>query len=174
MPGPAIHISVMRHAAQSMADAGYAPERGERVDPSWAGPDPAELGRVMREHDNFAALGAHGPDLFFLLPDFREMAGIPVSSVLTFVLDFLESVYDAVDPYISKWEHYLGPISEDTAEEISRLLEYLQQQSGRRYRSLAESVGLVRPIWPPTGQPLDWPIVPSITAETGIVLDLVS
>jgi hypothetical protein len=130
MPGPAIHISVMRHAAQSMADAGYAPERGERVDPSWAGPDPAELGRVMREHDNFAALGAHGPDLFFLLPDFRDMAGIPVSSVLTFVLDFLESVYDAVDPYISKWEHYLGPISEDTAEEISRLTGGLSETLG--------------------------------------------
>jgi hypothetical protein len=56
MPGPAIHISVMRHVARSMAEAGYTPERGERVDPSWTGPDPGELGRLMRGHDNFAAL----------------------------------------------------------------------------------------------------------------------
>jgi hypothetical protein len=121
MPGPAIHISVMRHVAEAMANGGYAPQRSERVKPNWAGADPVELGQLMREHDNFAALGAHGPDLFFLLPDFRDEDGIPVSSVLIFVLDFLEGVYDALDPYISKWEHYLGPISEDTAEEISRL-----------------------------------------------------
>jgi hypothetical protein len=50
--------------------------------------------------------------------------------VLVFVLDFLEKVYDAVDPYISKWEHYLGPISEDTAEEISRLTGGLSETLG--------------------------------------------
>jgi hypothetical protein len=121
MPGPAIHISVMRHVAKAMAEAGYEPVRSKRVNPNWAGADPIELGQLMRDHDNFAALGAHGPDLFFLLPDFRDVDGIPVSSVLIVVLDFLEGVYDALDPYISKWEHYLGPISEDTAEEISRL-----------------------------------------------------
>ena len=121
MPGPGIHISVMRHVARGLAEGGYSPSRSDRVDPRWAGADPAELGRIMREHDNFAALGAHGPDLFFLLPDFRDEGPISVSNVLIFVLDFLEGIYDAIDPYVSKWEHYLGPISEDTAEELSRL-----------------------------------------------------
>jgi len=130
MPGPAIHISVMRHVARAMADGGYTPDRSERVDPNWSGPDPADLARIMRDHDNFAALGAHGPDLFFLLPDFRDVDGIPVSSVLIIVLDFLEGLFEAVDPYISKWEHYLGPISEDTAEEISRLTGGLSETLG--------------------------------------------
>src|SRR5262249_21703614 len=107
MPGPAIHISVMRHVARGLAEKGYTPTRSDRIDPGWKGADPARLGRIMREHDNFAALGAHGPDLFFLLPDFRDYKGIPVSSVLTIVLEFLEDLYDRLDPYISKWEHYL-------------------------------------------------------------------
>lgn len=46
------------------------------------------------------------------------------------VLGFVEKVYDALDPFISKWEHYLGPISEDTAEEISRLTGGLSETFG--------------------------------------------
>src|SRR6266536_5074086 len=130
MPGPAIHISVMRHLAKSLSEAEYTPQGSERVDPGWTGANTLDLGRIMRDHDNCAALGAHGPDLLFLLPDFRDIAGIPVSSVLTFILKFLEGVFDAVDPYISKWEHYLGPISEDTAEEISRLTGGLSEVLG--------------------------------------------
>jgi hypothetical protein len=130
MPGPAIHISVMRHVAKALAEAGYRPEGSERVNPRWTGANTTGLGRVMREHDNFAALGAVGPDLFFFLPDFRDEGGISVSNVLIFIPDFLEGLYDALDPYISKWEHYLGPISEDTAEEISRLTGGLSETLG--------------------------------------------
>lgn len=32
MPGPAIHISVMRHVAKALADAGYKPEGSARID----------------------------------------------------------------------------------------------------------------------------------------------
>jgi hypothetical protein len=130
MPGPAIHISVMRHVARALADAGYKPEGSGRVDPKWTGAVTTGLGRIMHENDNFAALGALGPDIFFFLPDFRNQDGIPVSSVLTTILDFLEGLYDALDPYLSKWEHYLGPISEDTAEEISRLTGGLSETLG--------------------------------------------
>jgi hypothetical protein len=130
MPGTGIHISVMRHVAKALDEHGYAPPGSERVNPRWTGPDLTRLGRIMAEHDNFAALGAHGPDLFFLMPDFRDEGGIRVSSVLTFVLGFVEKVYDALDPFISKWEHYLGPISEDTAEEISRLTGGLSETFG--------------------------------------------
>jgi hypothetical protein len=120
----------MRHVAKALAEAGYKPAGSERVDPNWAGARTTELGRIMHEHDNFAALGALGPDLFFLLPDFRNEGGISISNVLIFILNFLEGLYDALDPYISKWEHYLGPISEDTAEEISRLTGGLSETLG--------------------------------------------
>ena len=69
-------------------------------------------------------------DLFFFLPDFRDFKGVPVASVLMGILDFLEHMYDLIDPYVSKWEHYLGPISEDTAEEMSRLTGGLSETVG--------------------------------------------
>jgi hypothetical protein len=84
----------------------------------------------MRENPNYAAIGAVGPDLFFFLPDFRDVKGVPVASVLTGILDFLEHVYETLDPYVSKWEHYLGPISEDTAEAMSRLTGGLSETVG--------------------------------------------
>src|SRR5947209_20426960 len=123
MPGPHIHISVMRHAAGSLADGPYSPLRSERINPGWIGASTTDLGRIMRDNPNFAAVGAMGPDLFFFLPDFRDQFGISVSNVLIFILKFVEGIYEALDPYISKWEHYLGPISEDTAEEISLLTD---------------------------------------------------
>lgn len=129
MPGPYIHISSMRHTAAGLA-RGFRPKGSERINPEWLGPDPKQLASLMNAHPNFAALGAIGPDLFFFLPDFRDQHGVSISSVLITVLDFLEGLYDAVDPYISKWEHYLGPISEDTGEEISRLTGGLSETVG--------------------------------------------
>ena len=130
MPGPYIHIGAMRHAARSLADKPYAPRRSKRINPRWTGLDVSDLGKIMREHPNYAALGAIGPDLCFFLPDFRDVNGFPLSSVLVKVLEYLDEVYSALDPYISKWEHYLGPISEDNAEEMSRLTGGLSETVG--------------------------------------------
>jgi len=125
MPGPYIHISSMRHAASLMAANGYSPALSKRIDPAWPGPDTMHLGQLMQDHPNFASLGAIGPDLFFFLPDFRNVTiqcqTINISSVLTTILDLLEKLYADLDPFISKWEQYLGPIEENTAEEMSRL-----------------------------------------------------
>ncbi|HZT58309.1 MAG TPA: zinc dependent phospholipase C family protein [Pyrinomonadaceae bacterium] len=130
MPGPYIHISAMRHALQGLASGKFRPVGSKRINPKWAGEDVVALGSLLDRHPNFASLGAIGPDLFFFLPDFRDSHGIPVSSVLVAVLNFLEGLYDALDPYISKYEHYLGPISEDTAEEMSRLTGGLSETVG--------------------------------------------
>jgi hypothetical protein len=125
MPGPYIHISSMRHAASLMAANGYSPAPSKRINPSWPGPATMHLGQLMQDHPNFASLGAIGPDLFFFLPDFRnatvQCQTINISSVLTAILDLLEKLYADLDPFISKWEQYLGPIEENTAEEMSRL-----------------------------------------------------
>lgn len=121
MPSHYIHMSVMRHAAAALAEEAYRPPASDRIDPRWAGDDTQELGGLLQEHANFANLGAIGPDLFFFLPDFRDWMGIPTSSVLVTILDFLEELEDAFGPYVEKWEEYLGPISEDTEEAISRL-----------------------------------------------------
>ncbi len=134
MPGPYIHISAMQHAAADLAEGPYHPVGSDRIDPQWDGANTVQLGQILQQHPNFASLGAIGPDLFFFLPDFRDEKifgeKISISSVLVTVLDFVEKIYDEVDPYISKWEHYLGPISEDTAEEMSRLTGGLSETVG--------------------------------------------
>ena len=130
MPGPYIHMSSMRNAAVRLARGRYEVRGSDRIDPKWSGRDIKQLGSSLQQHSNFACLGAIGPDLFFFLPDFRNEDGINVSSVLVTVLNFLEGLYEALDPYISKWEHYLGPISEDTAEEMSRLTGGLSETVG--------------------------------------------
>jgi hypothetical protein len=134
MPGSLIHISVMRAVAKRLAAEGYAPQKSERIDPGWKGADVKRLGQIMQERSNFAALGAIGPDLFFFLPDFRDTKvgpiDIPLSSVLANFVHYLLKLYDAVDPYVTKWEKYLGPITEDTQEEISRLTGGLSEVVG--------------------------------------------
>jgi hypothetical protein len=130
MPGPYIHMSSMRNAALRLARGRYEMRGSERIDPNWSGLEIRQIGALLQQYSNFACLGAIGPDLFFFLPDFRNEDGINVSSVLVTVINFLEGLYNALDPYISKWEHYLGPISEDTAEEMSRLTGGLSETVG--------------------------------------------
>ncbi|MBV8841443.1 MAG: zinc dependent phospholipase C family protein [Bryobacterales bacterium] len=125
-------MSAVRNAARLLTAEGYRPQPGRsgRINPDWRGADPKALGQIIQGRVNFANLGAIGPDLFFFLPDFRDSHGISISSVLVTVLNFLESAYGALDPYITKWEKYLGPISEDTAEEMSRLTGGLSETVG--------------------------------------------
>ncbi|NHZ61960.1 hypothetical protein F1735_06530 [Massilia sp. CCM 8694] len=130
MPGPYIHISAMRATARALGNGSFRPAASARIDPAWSGADTAELARIMQRHPNFASLGAIGPDLFFFLPDFRDQGPFPLSSALIGVLRVLEGLYDALDPYIEKYERYLGPISENTAEELSRLTGGLSESVG--------------------------------------------
>jgi hypothetical protein len=113
----------MRHAASQMAQSGYQAVGSSRINPAWTGPDMSHLGQIMQSHPNFASLGAIGPDLFFFLPDFRNVTvdcvSIDISSILITVLDFLETLYADIDPFITKYQQYLGPISENEAQLMS-------------------------------------------------------
>jgi hypothetical protein len=125
MPGPYIHLSSMRHARERLSK-GYQPPKSNRIPvPGAPGVSPTELARLLAEHPNYASLGAIGPDLFFFLPDFRDLKvggeRINLSSVLVGVLDFLDDIYTVLDPFITKYERYLGPLTENLEEEISRL-----------------------------------------------------
>lgn len=122
MPGPYIHISAMRHAANRLSRRPFEPPQSERINPQWTGSNTKPFGDLMQhQHPNYASLGAIGPDLFFFLPDFRNDDGVDVSSVLVTVLDFLENFYKTLDTYITLYQQYLGPISEDQAQAFSQL-----------------------------------------------------
>src|SRR3982074_193911 len=114
MPGPYIHMSSAKHAAASLSRGSFKPPGSDRIDPSWTGRDLQQLAALMHDKPNFTAMGAIGPDLFFFLPDFRDQHGIVTSSVLITILDLLEGLYSKLDPWLSKYEHELGPISEHT------------------------------------------------------------
>ena len=90
----------MKHTAARFAAARrpFAPERSHRIDPAWTGASTIDLGRLMQAHPNFASLGAIGPDLFFFLPDFRNIDGVSTSSVLVAVLNFLEEIRQCRGP----------------------------------------------------------------------------
>lgn len=138
MPGPYIHMSAMRHALEGLSSGDYRPLESRRINPGWEGENIAELGNLLSKHPNFANLGAVGPDLFFFLPDFRDVNGIELSSVLVKVLLFLEKAFEALDPYIEKYERYLGPINENLAEEMSRLTGGLSESVGNIVSELSE------------------------------------
>jgi hypothetical protein len=108
----------------------FRPNGTKQIKADWTGADTRALGALMRAHPNFAGLGAIGPDLFFFLPDFRDVKGLPVSSALVQVLKFLEVLYAELEPYIDKYNEYLGPITENAAEQLSRMTGGLSESVG--------------------------------------------
>jgi hypothetical protein len=119
MPGWYIHMEAARLAAERL-EAGDVP--GDY------GLDPAEaqrLGRLARKWRNYLALGALGPDLFYLLPDFKAPAGGPLFSVAEWVLNVWSKVEDV---FIGPWEKWMGPIGANNAQLASQLTGGLSQQ----------------------------------------------
>ena len=125
MPGPYIHIAVAEHVSQLLLDLDAWPR--DRIPlPQLPGPSPMDLGRLARDHPNYFALGAIGPDMFFFLPDFRALCinghRVPIANSLIGVLEFLDDLYKTLDEWILEdWERYFGPGSENVEETISRL-----------------------------------------------------
>lgn len=118
MPGPYIHMAAADRIAAHLRRQDVWPRyRGDA--PLLAGPDPHQLARVALAHPNYYALGAFGPDLFFFLPDFRSPG---LANSLVGVLDFLDGFFEALDEFIiERWDRFIGPISENLDEAISRL-----------------------------------------------------
>ncbi|MEJ7685450.1 MAG: zinc dependent phospholipase C family protein [Segetibacter sp.] len=82
---------------------------------------PEDLAALATTHNNYYALGAVGPDLFYFLADFRAKYGLPMAELIK-IVDFLDDLYGKLDDWIlSKWEHYFGPVNQNLDEAISRL-----------------------------------------------------
>src|SRR5262245_21763644 len=66
------------------------------------------LGEACHTWRNYLALGALGPDLFYLLPDFADTKGCVIRQVVQWVLD----VWEVIDrEFVGKWEKWIDPIS---------------------------------------------------------------
>src|SRR5205823_6880325 len=94
MPGWLIHIDAARRALANLsAFPTAAPVLGD------PGPSAGSLQNLAAENPAYMALGAIGPDLFFLLPDFKPPAG----SMLYGAAETIRNIYVWWD------DNFLGP-----------------------------------------------------------------
>lgn len=123
MPSFYIHISVADHVASLLSELDSWPiGHGSFGHRPFAGPDPKYLAEIARAHPNYYALGAVGPDLFFLLPDFRSIAGVQAGNTLVGVADFVNDLMTWIDEWVLDWwEPTFGPFSQNLDEAVSRL-----------------------------------------------------
>lgn len=131
MPGWFIHLDVAKSVADILAavveprtnDVGTIPISSFQSN-GWT---PEQLSAIIQEYPNYYALGAIGPDIFFLLPDFKGRSGNFIAKLAEWVIKY----YDLLDAQVFKpWEDIMGPIEENTAEELSRLTGDLNREIG--------------------------------------------
>ncbi|HEV8082991.1 MAG TPA: zinc dependent phospholipase C family protein [Chitinophagaceae bacterium] len=115
MPGPSTHILIAEEITKKLEGMEEWPFQIAGV--STNENSPAEIHRILNANSHYAALGAIGPDLFYFVQDVRKH-----SKELLELLNFLDEAYGKLDDwFLSKWEKYMGPVSEDFEELISRL-----------------------------------------------------
>ena len=113
MPGWYIHLDVARKALDNLA-----------ANPTAAsifasdGPSAATLSNIAHNNPTYVALGAIGPDIFFLLPDFKP----PVGNMLWKLASEIRELYTWWDDhFLGPYESAIGPISENLNDEINAL-----------------------------------------------------
>jgi hypothetical protein len=113
MPGWYVHLDVARQALPALASNNTAAAQFAA-----AGPSAANLTAIARRNPAYAALGAIGPDTFFLLPDFKP----PFGQMLWGAADFIKSTYEWWDDnFLSPYEDQLQPIAMNFTDEINAL-----------------------------------------------------
>ena len=99
MPGWYVHMEAAKQSVERL--------RGGEVPPDFpAGVDAVALGDVAHKWRNYLALGAVGPDIAALFPDFRP----PTGSVIANVLEWYLEVWDVIDArFLEPWDKYAAP-----------------------------------------------------------------
>jgi hypothetical protein len=131
MPGWYVHMDAARQTAERLRAGEVPPELG--LDPA----DATALGEICHTWRNYLALGALGPDLFYMLPDFKNTTGCVIRQVVQWALD----VWDVIDSeFISKWENWVGPISTNEQQLASQLTAGLAAQFGQILDELSSAL----------------------------------
>jgi hypothetical protein len=76
MPGPGTHVLVSDQVVRQLSDIKRWPYASKESGPNSI--SPTQLADIASGHQNYYALGAVGPDLFFFLPDFRNHLTSPL------------------------------------------------------------------------------------------------
>src|SRR6266498_2868740 len=97
MPGWYVHMEVAKKMVDRLR-AGDVP-----ADFPGGAAAAQQLGEMAHKWRNYLALGALGPDIAFLLPDFKSETG-------NVLLHFVERLVN-VAQFLSKFEKWIGPVS---------------------------------------------------------------
>jgi hypothetical protein len=82
------------------------------------GPDAPTLAAIAEQNPTYVALGAIGPDIFFLLPDFKP----PIGNMLWKLASVIKDLYTAWDDtFLGPYESAMGPISNNLQDELNAL-----------------------------------------------------
>ena len=107
MPGWYIHLEAAKLATDRLRAGDVPADFG--LDPTEAG----RLGDLAHTWRNYLAVGALGPDLFFMLPDFKAPLGSPLLNIAEWVLDVWEDVEALILDPLDEW---LGPVGANNSD----------------------------------------------------------
>ena len=131
MPGWYVHMEAAHETARRLR-AGNIPT-GFAISAT----DAQTIGEHCHTWRNYLALGALGPDLFYLLPDFANTRGTVIRQVVQWALD----VWQVVDAeFVGKWEQWIDPISTNQSQLSSQLTGGLSNQLAQVLEELTAAV----------------------------------
>lgn len=101
-----------------------------------------DVGEICHTWRNYLALGAIGPDLFYMLPDYAKrrdqlIEGPGIRRVIGWVLE----VWGKIDEeFVSKWEKWISPVLTDADQLASQLTGGLANQLADILNDLTKAV----------------------------------
>jgi hypothetical protein len=114
MPGWYIHMDAARAAISGLE----ANPRAAAIFGADTGPSAAELRSIVENNSAYFALGAIGPDIFFLLPDFKP----PTGTALWGAANLTRGLFQWWDDnFLGPYESELGPIAMNSADQVDAL-----------------------------------------------------
>jgi hypothetical protein len=111
MPSWFVHIQAAAQTMETLRDslpAGSPLTQAEAND----------LFTAAHDNRNYLAAGALGPDLFFLLPDFKGDVGKGVGALADFLLDKWKFVDDN---FVTQWERWMTPVLDEQNQIVNSL-----------------------------------------------------
>ena len=131
MPGWYIHMETATMVAKRLQAADLPPDA--TITPL----DAQHLGELAHTWRNYLAAGAIGPDIFFLLPDFKGDKG----NVLLTVTDWVLSVWDTLDSeFVSKWEKWAQPAIDGVGDVLNQATGGVLQELGQALQELSAAI----------------------------------
>jgi hypothetical protein len=131
MPGWYIHMEAAKKAADRL--------RAGDVPSDFPGGVVAaqDLGEIAYKWRNYFAAGAIGPDIFFLLPDFKGNTG---NTLLRFV-NWTREEWEWIDKnFMESWEKWVEPALTGYGELLNQMSGHVLQELGQALQNLANAL----------------------------------